>query len=157
MLSWLRDVTEELQSYDGKFNILQSVVILLMVMCRLELDKFLEDKHYQILFKGLCTMPEFTDSDGWSDLMPIKDSFLKNDTLKSELVRFLKRTQHKSRELKRPILEVIFSFPVLHFAQGVWTPFKPIENFVHFDSSRKAALNHFKGITAKWYIYISKS
>ena len=151
MLSWLQDVTEELQSYDGTFNIFQSVVILLMVMFKLELDKFLEEKHYQMLFKGLCTIPEFTDSDGWPDLTLIKDSVLKNDRLKSELVHVLKRTQHKSRELKKPIIEVIFSFPILHFAQGVWTPFKPIVDFVNFaESSKKAALNHFKDITTKW-------
>ena len=55
MLSWLQDAIEELQSYDGIFNILQSVIILLMVICRLDLLKVLEDKHYQVLFKGLCT------------------------------------------------------------------------------------------------------
>ena len=152
MLSWLQDVIEELQSYDGTFNILQSVIILLMVICRLELDKFLEDKHYQVLFKGLCIIPEFTDTNAWPDLIPIKESFLKNDRLKKELVNFMKRIHHKSHGFKKPIIEVIFSFPILHFAQGVWTPFKPIADFVHFESSRKAALNHFKDITAKWYI-----
>ena len=153
MSSWLQDVIEDLQSYDGKFNILQSVIILLMVVCRLELDKldFLEDKHYQVLFKGLCTIPEFTDTDGWPDLMPIKESFLKNDKLKSELVIFMKQIQRKSHWLKKPIVEVIFSFPMLHFAQGVWKPFQPIVDIVHFESSRKAALNHFKDVTAKWY------
>ena len=152
MLSWLQDVIEELQSYDGTFNILQSIIILLMVICRLDLDKFLEDKHYQVLVKGLCIIPEFTDTDGWPDLLPIKESFLKNDGLKSELVNFMKRIQHKSRGFKNPIVEVIFSFPMLHFAQGLWKPFEPIVDFVNFESSRKAALNHFKDITAKWYI-----
>ena len=153
MSSWLQDVIEELQSYDGKFNILQSVIILIMVICRLELDK-LEDKHYQVLFKGLCTIPEFTDTDGWPDLMPIKESFLKNDKLKSELVIFMKQIQRKSHWFKKPIVEVIFSFPMLHFAQGLWKPFQPIMDFVNFESSKKAALNHFKDVTAKWYTYI---
>ena len=122
-----------------------------MVICRLDLLKFLEDKHHQVLFKGLCTIPEFTDTDAWPDLIPIKESFLKNDRLKFELTHFLKQIQHKSRWFKNPIVEVIFSFPMLHFAQGLWKPFEPIVDFVNFESSRRAALNHFKDITAKWY------
>ena len=152
MSSWLQDVIEELQSYDGTFNILQSVIILLMIVYRLELDKFLEDKHCQVLFKGLCTIPEFTNTDDWPDLMPIKESFLKNDKLKSELVNFLKRIQLKSCwSTRNPIVEVIFSFPMLHFAQGLWKPFQPIVDFVNFESSKNAALKHFKEVTAKWY------
>ena len=156
MSSWLQGVIEELQSYDGKFNILQSVIILLVVVCKLDALKFLEDRHYQVLFKGLCTIPEFTDTDAWPDLIPIKESFLQNDRLKLELFYCLKRIQHKSHGFKKPIVEVIFSFPMLHFAQGLWKPFEPIVDIVHFESSKKAALNHFKNITANWYtLYIA--
>ena len=102
-----------------------------------------------MLFKGLCTIPEFTDANGWPHLKPIKESFLKDDLLKSEFVKFLKRIQEHSRYHKNPMLEVMFSFPMLHFAQGLWMPFKPITDFVNFESSRKAALTHFTNITAK--------
>ena len=154
MVGWLRDTIEELQSHDGTFNILQSVMILLMVICRLELlgTKFLEDKHHRVLFKGLCTIPELTDTGDWLDLIPIKESFLKDDRLKAEFVPFLKRIHRTSHDRKNPMIEVIFSFPMLHFAEGLWTPFKPITDFVHFDSSRKAALDHFKKTTTNWYV-----
>ena len=150
MISWLQDVIEELQSYDRTFNILQSVVILLTIVCKLNLDKFLEDKHYEVLFKGLCTIPEFTDTHEWPDLMLINESFLKSDRLKSELVFALKRIQLKNWRSKSPMVEVIFSFPLLHFAQGLWAPFKPITDIVNFESSRKEALSYFKHVTAKW-------
>ena len=154
MLAWLVDTIKALQNYDGTFNILQSVIILLMIIARLDLLKSLEDKHYQMLFKGLCTIPEFTDIDAWPDLMPIKESFFKNDRLKSELTGLLKEMQYKSCRSKKPIIEVIFSFPMLHFVQGVWKPFKPITDYVIFDSSRKAALHHFKDVTVKWYVNV---
>ena len=153
MESWLQHVTEELQNYYGTFNILQSVIIVLMVICKLkEIDlKFLEEKHYQVLFKGLCRIPEFANINAWPDLIPIRESFLKHNKLKSELTHFLKIIQRKSCESKKPLIEVIFSFPMLHFAQGVWSPFKTITDFVNFDeSSRRAALNHFKEITTNW-------
>ena len=153
MVAWLKQVIEELQNYDGTFNILQSVIILLMVICRLDLDlKFLEENHYKVLFKGLCRIPEFADTNDWPHLMPIRESLLKEDKLKSEFIHFLKKIQRKSCQLKKPLVELIFSFPMLHFAQGVWSPFKPIVDFINFESSRRAALNYFKDITANWYI-----
>ena len=149
-MAWLQDIIEQLENYDGTFNILQSVIILLSVICKLDLLKFLEHKHYPVLFRGLCTVP---DTGVWSDLVPIKETVLKDDKLKSELVNILKRMQHSS-EHKKPIIEVMFSFPMLHFAQGVWTPFKPITDYINFDTSRKAALQHFKNMTVKWYVNI---
>ena len=155
MVVWLQHIIEELQNCDGTFNILQSVIILLMVICRLKVDlKFLEENHYQVLFEGLCRIPESVDVEEWPHLMSIRESFLKDDILKSEFIRFLKQIQRKSRQLKKPLVEVIFSFPMLHFAQGVWSPFKPIKDFIYFDSSKQAALNHFKDVTANWYIDI---
>ena len=154
MLTWLLDIIEVLQNYDGTFNILQSIIILLMVISRLNLLKSLEDKHYQVLFKGLCTIPDFTDIDSWPDLVPIKESFFKNDRLKSELTGLLKQMQYNNCWSKKPMIEVIFSFPMLHFVQGVWKPFKPITDYIIFDSSKKAALYRFKDITVKWYVDI---
>ena len=148
---WLQDVIEELQNYDGTFNILQSVIILLVVICKLDVLKALEDRHCKLLFRGLCTIPEFTDTDAWPDLIPVKESFLQDDRLKLELTHCLKRIQHRTHGFKKPMVEVIFSFPMLHFVQGLWKPFEPIVDFVHFESSRNAALNHFKDVTAKWY------
>ena len=150
MVAWLLDIIEQLESFDGTFNILQSVIILLTVICKLDLLKCLEHKHYPVLFKGLCMIPDTGD---WLDLVPIKESFLKDDRLKSEFVSFLKRMQYSSGH-KKPMIEVMFSFPMLHFAQGIWTPFKPIRDYVNFESSRKAALHHFKNVTAKWYVVI---
>ena len=149
MLAWLKNIIEELHAYDGTFNILQTVMILVMIVGRLKLLDMiaLEDKHYQVLFKGLCTIPEFMNTNDWSHLIPIKESFLKNDALKSDFVYFLKQMQHKP---KKPIIEVIFSFPMLHFAQGVWIPFNSIITYLNFDSSRKAALNYFKQVAIKW-------
>ena len=150
MVAWLGDIIEQLENYDGTFNILQSVIILLSVICKLDLLKFLEHKHYPVLFRGLCTIPE---TGIWSDLTPIKETVLKDDGLKSELVKILKRMQCSS-EHKKLIIEVMFSFPMLHFAQGVWTPFKPITDYINFDTSRRAALHHFKNMTVKWYTII---
>ena len=150
-MAWLLDIIEQLENYDRTFNILQSVIILLSVMYKLDLLNSLEHKHYVVLFRGLCTIPE---TGVWSDLVSIHEAFLKDDRLKSELVRILKRIMQYSSEHKKPIIEVMFSFPMLHFAQGVWTPFKPITDYVNFDTSRRAALYHFKCMTVKWYVII---
>ena len=149
-MAWLQDIIEQLENYDGTFNILQSVIILLSVICKLDLLKFLEHKHYPVLFRGLCMIPE---TDVWSDLVPIKETFLKDARPRLELVTILKRMQFSS-EHKKPIIEVMFSFPMLHFAQGVWTPFKPITDYVNFDKSKGEALRHFKCMTVKWYAVI---
>ena len=150
MMAWLRDNIKELENYDGTFHILQSAIVLLNVTFKLNLLKLLEVNHYQVLFKGLCTM---SDTGDWLDLESIKESFLKHDRLKSEVVDILKQTQRDSRSRIKPIIEVMFSFPMLHFAQGVWKPFQPITDYVNFfESSRRAALNHFKDVTVKWYV-----
>lgn len=149
MLAWLCDIIEELENCDRTYNVLRSVIVLLTVICKLNSLNQLEINHYQVLFKGLCMIPDTGD---WLDLVLIKESFLKDVKQKSELVTNLIQMQRNSHWRKKSLIEVIFSFPMLHFAQGIWTPFEPITDHINFESSKRAAWDHFKSVTVKWYV-----
>jgi len=156
MYEWLVKIIDQYgkQENCNKFNILQNDIILLMVIKKLNLlqEMFLE-QHYKILFKGLCTISESKNIKIWPHFVEVKEDFLKNDQNKSEFIHFLKYMQKKALNFGSPIPEVLFSLPLLHFAQGVWKPFKVMTKLPTMDSGMRAAFYYFKEITAKWYVH----
>ena len=156
MYEWLVKIIDSYEKQENcyKFNILQCDIILLMIIKKLNLleEMFLE-KHYQILFKGLCVIPEFKSTESWPDFVQVKEDFLKDDKNKSEFIQFLKYMQRKALNFGSPIPQVLFSLPLLHFAQGVWKPFEVMTKLPTMDSTIRSALSYFKEITAKWYVH----
>ena len=144
------------QKQDMMFNVLQSALILLLVIRRLDdlllqdgynyFLKFLEEKHYKVLLQGLCTVPDWrSNTKSWPDFLLIEDQFLKS---KNDVVHILTSMHRKTPQFRQLIPEVIFSFPIFHFAKGTWEPFK---DCLTYGPELKGSFNYFKEITTqKW-------
>jgi len=156
MYHWLLSVINsyERQNNFEKFNILQNVMILLMVINKLDLlqELHLEDKHYRVLFKGLCTISDYKNTKGWPQFVSVQETFLMNYSMKSAFVEFLKKLQRKAASFGTPLPEILFSIPVLNFVQGAWTPFKVLNELPILDSKKRGAFTNFKQVAAKWYV-----
>jgi len=157
MCQWLLFTIDswEGQRISHKFNLLQNVMILLVVISNLDLfqELHLEGKHYKVLFKGLCTISEFKNAEVWPHFAFVQEAFLTNYTVKSKFVDILKKLQKKAKSLNVPIPEILFSFPVLNFIQGSWTPFKVMNELPNMNATRRATLRYFKEVTANWYTF----
>lgn len=159
MSKWLKETIESLgekqQECDEMFNVLQSVLILLLVIHRLDLLKrdayfvnALDYKHYKILFQGLCMIPGWKSTKSWPDLMSAKEILDRN---KTDIVYVLINMQSKAIKFNQPLPEVLFSVPVFHFAKGTWEPFKDASNLLSFGVALRGPFTYFKGIiTTKW-------
>lgn len=147
MINWILNVLNlynNLQSYDGAFNSLQSTVMLLIVLSKTNLlrDGFLEVKHYQILFKGLCVISNFKH-DKW---IHFESYFLKDNN--KLIVDILKYIQNQSVNCRQTIPEVFFSFPLLHFAQRLCVPFQDFSGVPPL-KKLKSETSHFNRVTLK--------
>ena len=154
MKNWILNiisVCHDLQTCDETFNALRSTVMLLFVLWNTELikDGILEVKHYQMLFKGLC-LPSNFETDRWICFV---NSFSNHNKL---IVEILKYVHDRSSKCRQAIPEVIFSFPLHHFAQGLCVPFQHISK-VLFLKQLAYHVSYFTGITAKRYDYIINS
>ena len=161
MCNWLLSIIDfyERQNNFDNFNILQNVMIFLMVINRLDLlqEMYLEDKHYRVLFKGLCTISKYKNTDVWPQFVSVQETFLIDYSVKSRFVDFLKKLQREASSLRTPVPEILFSFPVLNFVHGTWTPFKILSELPTLDSKIRAALAYFKQVTARWYVNVMYS
>ena len=161
MCKWLMDTIDSFgtklqQKHDKIFNTLQNTIILLVVIRRLNslirddnnyFFKCLEEKHYRVLFQGLCTIPDWKNSDeNWPDYTSNEKLLLKHD-IKEDVVHVL-ICMHKN--CKQLIPEVLFSIPIFHFVKGIWEPFKDATKLLTFDSETKRAFGYFKDATSKW-------
>lgn len=161
MCKWLMETIDSFgtklqQRQDKMCNTLQSTIILLVVIRRLNLLvrddynyllKCLEEKHYRILFQGLCTIPGWKDSaENWPDFASNEKLLFKSD-IKEDVVHVL-TSMHKN--CKQSLPEVLFSIPIFHFVKGVWRPFKDATKLLTFDSETKKAFMYFKEATTKW-------
>ena len=142
-------------------NFLQSAMILLLVIHRLDslllqdgfnyFLKFLEEKHYRVLFQGLCTIPDWKcNSENWPDFTSLEKLFFKSTKVKADIVYVLTNMHRKVSSFKQSVPEVLFSFPVFHFVKGTWQPFKDATELVIFVSEIKGPFIYFKDITTKW-------
>jgi len=151
MRQWLFDViiSYKKQNNFGKFNILQNVIILLMVINKLDLlqEMNLEDSDYRVLFKGLCTIDDYKNTEVWPQFVSVQETFLTNYSMKSEFVDILKKLQNKALSYRTAVPEILFSFPILNFVQGTSIPFKVLSEL---PVSKRAAFAYFKKITARW-------
>ena len=136
-------------------NVLQSALILLLVIRRLDnlllqdgynyFLKFLEERHYKVLFQGLCTIPNWrNNTNSWPDFLIIEEQFIR---IKADIVHVLTNMQRKAPHFRQHIPEVLFSIPILHFAQGVWEPFKDV---LTYGPEFNRSFSYFKEITTKW-------
>ena len=142
------------QKQDIMFNVLQSTLILLLVIHRLDnflqngnndFLKLLEERHYKVLFQALCTIPDWCrNTKSWPDFLAIEEQFI---GVKADIVHVLINMQRKASYFRQPIPEVLFSFPILHFAQGVWQPFKDV---LTCGPELNTSFSYFKEITTKW-------
>ena len=154
MTSWLLEIIEfyeKLQNRDATFNSLQWILVLLLIMQRLDLlkENVLEAKHYQILFTELCLLShsEISNSN-WLHFTAVEENMLRSENLRKMLVNVLTYMQTKA---KQPMPEILFSFPILHFAQGLCVPFAEI-SVLPMDCT--SAFFHFKSTTYKWLVII---
>ena len=143
------------------FNFLQSAMILLLVIHRLDslllsdgynyFLKFLEEKHYKVLFQGLCIIPDWkSNTENWPDFTSVQELFFKSNQVKADIVHVLTNMHRKVPNFKQAVPEVLFSMPVFHFAKGIWEPFKDAAKLLTFVSEIKGSFNYFKDTTAKW-------
>ena len=149
------------QKQDGVFNILQSALILLLVIHRLDdlslqhddnyFSKSLAEKHYRALFQGLCTIPNWrSNTERWPEFTLIEEIFFKSNEMKTEIVDVLTAMHERASHCRSSIPEVLFSIPIFHFAQAVWEPFKDATEVCIYDPEIKGPFSYFKGITMKW-------
>ena len=146
------------QKQDKIFSVLQSTIILLLIIRRLDsllqqdgynyCLKFLEEKHYKVLFQGLCTMPDWKhNTKNWNDFALMEELFSKS---KVDVIHVLTNMHRKVPNFRQPLPEVLFSFPIFHFAKGTWEPFKEATELVTFSSEITGSFNYFKEITKRW-------
>ena len=163
MCRWLKETIDSVgaklqQTHEKMFNILQNTIILLVVICKLDLSvvhddykfflKSFEEKHYRVLFQGLCTIPSWkNNAKSWPDFTSVEELLSKSD-IKKYIVDVL-TNMHKST-FKPSLPEVLFSIPIFHFAQGVWKPFKDASELLTFDFTTKKAFKYFKETTTEW-------
>ena len=144
------------QRQDMMFNVLQSALILLLVIHRLDnlllqdgnnyFLKFLEVKHYKVLFQGLCTIPDWrNNTKSWPDFLLIAEQFSQS---KADIAHILTNMHGKVSQFRQLMPEVLFSFPIFHFAKGVW---KPLTDCLTYGPELKGSFSYFKEITTtKW-------
>jgi len=142
------DSYENSQKHDVNFNRLQWIIVVLFVLWDLGFlsESFLEPKHYQILFKELCVTPHSIAR--LTHFNEVQETILISEMLRKKLFSLLKYIQNKMTYLKSPITEIMFSFPMLHFAQGVCVPLADIS--ILPIANAKSALQHFKTTTERW-------
>ena len=150
----IESLGEKQQECDERFNVLQSVLVLLLVIRKLDLlrrDAYfvnaLDYKHYKVLFQGLCVIPDWKSAKSWPDLLSAKEIL---DYNKADIVYVLVNLQSKAVNFSQPLPEVLFSVPIFHFAKGTWEPFKDASNLLSFGVELRGPFNYFKGITTKW-------
>lgn len=153
-------LSEKLQEGNRMFNVLQSVMILLLIICRLDallmndsnfFLKSLDYKHYKVLFQGLCVIPDWKGAKTWPDFMSVQELFNSNTT-KGDIAYVLRNMQMLTKTSKfiQIVPEVLFSFPILHFANNTWEPFKDATELLSIDVTFTRSFNYFKEVTAKW-------
>ena len=139
-------------------NVLQSTLILLLVIRRLDnlllqdgynyFLKFLEERHYKVLFQGLCTIPDWRkNTKSWPDFSLMEEQFFKSNKIKADIVHVLTYMHRQALQFRQLIPEVLFSFPIYHFAKGVWQPFKDV---LTCGPELNRSFSYFKEITTKW-------
>ena len=151
------------QKQDKQFNVLQSAMILLLVINKLdssliqECEGFnyflnvLEEKHYRVLFQGLCTIPDWKgNTENWPDFTSVKELLFKFAKIKADVVHVLTNMHRVVSSGKQPIPEVLFSMPIFHFAKGIWEPFKDATELVTPCPEIKTTFVHFKETTKNW-------
>ena len=149
------------QKQEKMFNFLQSALILLLVIHRLDdlplqhgdnyFSTSLAEKHYRALFQGLCTIPNWTSStESWPEFTLIEEIFFKSHKVKADIVHVLTEMHGRALHFKQSMPEVLFSIPIFHFAQGVWEPFKDATEVLVYDSEIKGLFSYFKETTIKW-------
>ena len=148
MKSWILNIIGEchdMQMRDEAVDALQSTVMLLMVLWNTDLmkDGFLEVKHYHIFFKGLYLPASFT-KESW---VYFKACFSNHNRLIVEILQYL---HNQYSRFKQEIPEVIFSFPLLHFVQGLCVPFQSVLEVPILKKSNHD-VSYFLQITAKRY------
>lgn len=164
MSKWLVETIDSFgikvqQKQDKQFNILQSAIILLLVIHRLDslllrdgynyFLKFLEEKHYRVLFQGLCTIPDWeSNTENWPDFAAIEGVLFKSNTIKGAMVDVLINMHRRVSRQSMP--EVLFSIPVFHFAKGMWEPFKDVTKLLTIGPDIRGSFNNFKETTTKW-------
>ena len=148
MKNWILNiinVCHNLQTCDETFDPLLSTVMVLFILWKTDFikDNILEVKHYQMLFKGLC-LPCSFEKDRW---ICFENSFLKHNKL---IVDILKCVHDRCLKCRQAIPEVIFSFPLHHFAQGLCAPFQDVSELSDF-KLLTYHVSYFNGITSKRY------
>ena len=147
------------QKQDKQFNVLQSAMILLLVIDRLDSSlaqdgfsyflRFLEEKHYKVLFQGLCTIPDWkSNTENWPDLTSVEGVFFKFPKIKADIVHILTIMHRAVSNRKQPMPEVLFSMPIFHFAKGIWEPFKDATELVSPGPQITTTFMYFKETTA---------
>ena len=157
MVKWLLEVIdsyEKLKERDVRFNSLLWVMVLLLVLWHLDFlkENLIDFQYYQILFRELCVIPKSEISNNrWSHFTAVEEYILRSSHLSERFVELLKYMQSKARQ---PMPEILFSFPILHFAQGYCTPFADASILPFANTDSKFAFNHFKIIASKWFVHM---
>jgi len=155
MVKWLLEVIDsydKLKERDERFNSLQWIMVLLFVLWNLEFLKDIDTKYYQILFRELCVLPHSEiNSKKWSHFIAVEENILRSNQLSEIFITLLKYMHNKARQ---PMPEILFSFPILHFAEGLCTPFGDVSILPIVSTDSKMAFNHFKYITSKWFVNV---
>ena len=157
MVKWLLEVIDsydKLQERDVRFNSLQWIMVLLFVLWHLEFlkENLIDTKYYQILFRELCVLPHSEiNSSKWSHFSAVEENILRSNQLSEIFVTLLKYMHTKARQ---PMPEILFSFPMLHFAQGLCTPFADSSVLPIVSPDSKFTFYHFKNVTTKWFVNV---
>lgn len=153
MVKWLIKIVdsyEKQQNHKADFNQLQWILITMFVLYDLDFLRDLDAKYYQILFRVMGQIPHSAHKH--PHFSAVEENILKNDVLRKKMISMLKGMLTKSFSFKQPILEVLFSFPMLHFAQGLCVPFADPSTLPISNSDTRSALMDFKHATSKWYV-----
>ena len=93
-------------------------------------------------------MPDWKHSTkNWTDFALIEELFSKS---KVDVVHVLTNMHRKVPSFRQPLPEVLFSFPIFHFAKGTWKPFKEATELVTFNSEVTGSFIYFKEATKGW-------
>ena len=144
MISWILKILDNLQRCNERFNSLLSTVMLIGVLKDTKLlhDNFLQVKHYQVLCKGLCIPSNFKSS-SWNDFISYFSDY------REQIVDVLKDLHNQTLNCKQSLPEVIFSFPLLHFAEGLCVPFQNVSNLPVLMKTSKSNVSYFDEVIAK--------
>ena len=143
------------------FNVLQSVMTLLLVIHKLDILmvvddlnyflKSLDHEHYKVLFQGLCMITDWKSAKSWPDFKSVQELFNSNKA-KEDIAYILTKMQVLTKISKSAqiVPEVLFSFPILHFANKTWEPFKDATDLLSFNTGLTGPFKYFKEVTTKW-------